>query len=217
MKRWHKGAALLLFASLVSCSAPTPPDPTPETTYGFAALPTGQPAPDWLTDCWRLEYEEPEKLYLDIAIPQVRKDIPAAPELNQRIRSDYAYFIDRPAEDYAQGCQVFGDPLIRIRYGLYQWEDLCELCIWGREEDLGGSGPLLWTSVYAWDLQDETILSPEELIAHFDYTPQDVEQAFQDQIVWEEDPETYPWETIKKGWFYISEEKELTFTVSLYA
>ncbi len=166
---------------------------------------------------YRIEYEDPERLHLDIAIPRVVENVLGATEINAQIETDYAYFIDRPPQEYREWDLEFSHPLVQIKYGLYQWEGLYELCIWGQEWALEGSGPLLWTSVYSWDPQDGTILSLEELLDRFDYTTQDVERIFREKMVEPEDVGVYTWGDIQKGWFYIDEAGELAFTVSLYA
>lgn len=80
-----------------------------------------------------------------------------------------------------------------------------------------GSGPLLWTSVYGYDLEKDAVLTTEELLERLDYTPEDVVDRFYEEMVEPEDRENYTWEDIGYGWFYIDEAGELAFTVNLYA
>ncbi len=172
-------------------------------------------APEWLTDRWRVEHKE-ERLRLDIAIPQVGEELAGAAELNARIEADYIYYLDRRPEEYGI-CDVgFADPSIHIWYELYQWGETAELCIFGREESLMGSGPVLWTDVYGYDLEEDILLTAEELLERLGYTSQDVVEGFYKEIVEPEDPESYTWENIRDGWFYVNEMGKLAFTVSLY-
>ncbi len=207
------GAAFLSLTVLAACSvsgkSPLEGEPSaPPSAEGVA--------PEWLTDRWRLEHEE-ERLRLDIAIPQVGEELAGAEELNTRIGADYAFYLDRGPEEYGICDLGFADPSLHIWYELYRWEDVFELCIFGREESLGGSGPVLWTSIYGYDLEEDVLLTTEELLERLGYTPQDVVDRFYEEVVWSEDPESYTWEDIRDGWFYVDEAGEPAFTVSLYA
>lgn len=199
--------ALLLSLLLVSCGEDRPEETNGTTEYG---------CPEWLTDRWRLEHEDPGRLRLDIAIPQVGEELGGAEELNARIGAEYAFYLDRGPEEYGICDLNFADPSLRIWYELYRWEDVFELCVFGREESLMGSGPLLWTSVYGYDLERDAVLTTEELLERLDYTPEDVVDRFYEEMVEPEDRENYTWEDIGYGWFYIDEAGELAFTVSLY-
>lgn len=168
-------------------------------------------------DLWRLEYEKPDRLKLDIAIPQVSEELGGAAELNAQIETEYAFYLDRELEKY-EFQTGFTAPYIHIWYEVYQWDGFFELCIFGRMESLWGSGPALWTSVYGYDQETDKVLSAEELLKKLGYTPEDVVNRFYETEVWEEDPESYTWENIRDGkCFYVDEAGELAFTVSLYA
>ena len=209
MRRKEVLAMALLFSLLlVSCGEDKLEEIGGTPEYG---------SPGWLTDRWRLEYEDPGRMRLDIAIPQVGEELGGAEELNTQIRSDYAFYLDRSPEEYGICDLSVADPSLHIWYEMYQWEDVFELCVFGREESLMGSGPLLWTSVYSYDLEKDTVLTTEELLERLGYTPQNVVDQFYEEVVCPEDPESYTWEDIGYGWFYVDEAGELAFTVSLYA
>ena len=54
-----------------------------------------------------------------------------------------------------------------------------------------GSGPVLWTDVYGYDLEEDILLAAEELLERLGYTSQDVVEGFYKEIVEPEDPESY--------------------------
>ena len=169
------------------------------------------------TDLWRLEYEKLDRLKLDIAIPRVSEELGGAADLNAQIEAEYAFYLDRELEEY-EFQMGFAAPYIHIWYEVYRWDGFFELCIFGRMESLWGSGPALWTSVYGYDLEADKVLSAEELLEKLGYTPEDVVNRFYETEVWEEDPESYTWESIRDGkCFYVDEVGKLAFTVSLYA
>ena len=168
-------------------------------------------------DLWRLEYEKSDRLKLDIAIPRMSEELGGAAELNAQIETDHAVYLDREPEEF-EFLTGFTAPYIHIWYELYQWENVFELCVFGEQVSLLGSGPLLWTSVYGYDLEEDTVLTAEELLEKLGYSTEDVVDSFYAEMVMEEDSESYTWEMIRDGrWFYVDEAGELAFTVSLYA
>lgn len=177
-----------------------------------------RPVYDEITEIWRQEFINiPETYLFDVRIPKLRKDLPNADAINERIAADCSMELNATPEDLESQGEWGGYPWHTTDFAVYRFGDIYEICIFNTEASAWGSGVSMWLYKYYYDAVRGQVVEIDDFLASMQYTPEEIVEAFYRDYLYES-PDSggdFTYDQIR-DWFYLDGEGRVQFYVNLY-
>lgn len=177
-----------------------------------------RPVYDEITEIWREAFINiPETYLFDVRIPKLRSDLPNAQKVNDLIAADCNMELSATLADLTSQGEWGGYPWYTADFSVSRFGDIYQICIFKTEASAWGSGVSMWMYKYYYDVEQGDVLDTEDFLAHMNYTPQEVEEIFYRDYLYEspEPDDEFTYDQIS-DWFYLDEDANVKFYVNLY-
>ena len=145
-----------------------------------------RPVYDEITEIWREAFINiPETYLFDVRIPKLRSDLPNAQKVNDLIAADCNMELSATLADLTSQGEWGGYPWYTADFSVSRFGDIYQICIFKTEASAWGSGVSMWMYKYYYDVEQGDVLDTEDFLAHMNYTPQEVEEIFYRDYLYE--------------------------------
>jgi len=169
-----------------------------------------------IEDMFSKSEDIPDVFRFDVTIPKIKDSVPNADKINNKIRSDYQEIMSADRSNYTELVTGFTYPVLNVKYEIYSFDGVYEICVLGEIYSAQGSGVSFWAMRYYYDTNIMDEISEEEFLSKLGYSKEKIVQAFYDEVV--EDGDTgYTYEDFITFWYYIDQNKQCVFHSGLYS